>query len=99
MQRQSLHMAAILDFTRGCSEVSAPVTEVWRRVIGQQLDKCLLIGYRPQLHIDQYQDRVGGGGGRAGERQVRGGAQPRDSHHLLEGKLDQAGQGQKINWN
>lgn len=43
---------------------------------------------------DQCQDRVGGGGGRAGERQVRGGAQPRHPRHLLEGELDQAGQGQ-----
>ena len=37
---------------------------------------------------------MGGGGGRACERQVRGGAQPRDPRHLLEGELDQARQGQ-----
>ena len=37
---------------------------------------------------------MGGGGGRAGERQVRGGAQPRDPRHLLERELDQARQGQ-----
>ena len=37
---------------------------------------------------------MGGGGGRAGERQVRGRAQPGYPRHLLEGELDQARQGQ-----